>query len=96
MLVRLGVFILWLIHFLPFRVLVWMGNGMGVVMHALAKERREVALINLRLCFPDLPEKQHEKLVRDHFKMFARGLIERTDPTLCRYGRRRAVDSPAC
>ena len=29
MLVRLGVFILWLIHFLPFRVIVAIGNGLG-------------------------------------------------------------------
>jgi lauroyl/myristoyl acyltransferase len=29
MLVKLGVFILWLLHFLPFRVLVWIGTSLG-------------------------------------------------------------------
>ena len=31
MLVRLGVFIFWLIHFLPFRVIVAIGNGLGTL-----------------------------------------------------------------
>ncbi len=78
MLARLGVFLLWLMHFLPFRVLVWIGNALGLLLHLLAAERRRVATINLRLCFPDMGDKQRARLVRDHFKMFARGLIERT------------------
>jgi KDO2-lipid IV(A) lauroyltransferase len=78
MIARLGVFILWLVHFLPFRLIVAMGNGLGVVLHAVGKERREVALTNLRLCFPAMSEAQRKQLVRDHFKMFARGLLERT------------------
>lgn len=78
MMARLGVFILWLIHFLPFRVIVWIGNGLGLLLHVLAKERRQVALINLQLCFPDMSGAQRARLVRDHFKMFGRGLIERS------------------
>jgi KDO2-lipid IV(A) lauroyltransferase len=78
MIARLGVFVLWLVHFLPFRVIVAMGNGLGGVLHAVGKERRNVALINLRLCFPQMNEAQREKLVREHFKMFGRGLLERT------------------
>lgn len=78
MMVRLGVFILWLVHFLPFRVIVSLGNGLGSVLYAVGKERRIVAMTNLRLCFPDMREDEREKLVRAHFKMFARGLLERT------------------
>jgi KDO2-lipid IV(A) lauroyltransferase len=78
MLIRLGIFTLWLIHFLPFRVLVWIGSGLGVLLCAVSKERRQVGLINLRLCFPEMAELQREKLVREHCKMFARALIERT------------------
>jgi KDO2-lipid IV(A) lauroyltransferase len=74
---RLSVFILWLIHFLPFRVIVWIGELLGMLLHALVRERRRVATINLKLCFPDMPDKVRERLVRDHFKMFGRGLIER-------------------
>jgi KDO2-lipid IV(A) lauroyltransferase len=78
MIARLGVFILWLMHFLPFRVIVWIGDGLGVLLHAIGKERRQVALINLQLCFPEMSEAQRAKMVRDHFKMFGRGLIERS------------------
>lgn len=78
MLVRLGVFILWLLHFLPFRVLVWIGNTLGLLLYLLAAERRNVGTINLKLCFPDLSDEARKKLLRDHFKIFSRGLIERS------------------
>ena len=78
MLVRLGVFIFWLIHFLPFRVIVAMGNGLGTVLYPLAAERRKVGTINLKLCFPGLSDEARQKLLREHFRMFARGLIERS------------------
>ena len=78
MLVKLGVFILWLMHFLPFRVLVWIGTSLGSLLYLVAAERRRVGAINLKLCFPDLSDGARTKLLREHFKMFARGLIERT------------------
>lgn len=78
MMVRLGVFILWLVHLLPFRVIVALGNGLGVVLHAVGRERRNVAHTNLRLCFPQMSDAERDKLVRAHFRMFARGLLERT------------------
>ena len=78
MLVRAGVFLLWLIHFLPFRVLVWIGNALGLLLYAIAAERRHVASVNLNLCFPAMTEARRARLLRAHFRMFARGLIERT------------------
>lgn len=78
MLARSGVFLLWLIHFLPFRVLVWIGTTLGSLLYLIAAERRKVGTINLKLCFPDLSDEARKKLLREHFKMFARGLIERT------------------
>lgn len=77
MLARLGVFILWLIHFLPFRTIVAIGNGVGLLLYALSAERRRVGAVNLKLCFPELGDVERKKLLRDHFKMFGRGLIER-------------------
>jgi len=78
MLVRLGVFILWLMHFLPFRVLVAIGNGVGVMLYLLAAKRRRIGDTNLRLCFPYMPKEMRDALLREHFKMFARGLVERS------------------
>ena len=78
MLVKLGIFILWLLHFLPFRVLVWIGTTLGSLLYLIAAERRKVGAINLKLCFPDMSDEARTKLLRAHFRMFARGLIERT------------------
>ena len=75
--VRFGVFVFWLIHFLPFRVIVAIGNALGFLLYLLATERRRVGAINLQLCFPNLGEDARKKLLCDHFKMFGRGLIER-------------------
>ena len=74
---RFGVFLLWLMHFLPFRVLVWMSNSLGSLLYWLAAERRKIGEINLKLCFPEMSDEARKKLLRDHFKMFTRGLIER-------------------
>ena len=78
MLVRAGVFLLWLMHFLPFRVLVWIGSGLGSLLYLLGAERRRVGTINLKLCFPELSDAERKQLLRDNFKMFGRSLIERT------------------
>ncbi len=69
---------LWVMHFLPFSVLVWIGEVLGLLLYSVATERRNVGLINLGLCFPDMSAARRERLLREHFKMFTRGLIERT------------------
>jgi Kdo2-lipid IVA lauroyltransferase/acyltransferase len=78
MLTRFGVFILWLIHLLPFRIIVAIGNCLGTALYPLAAERRKVGDINLKLCFPDLSDRERKKLLRGHFRMFMRGAIERS------------------
>ena len=66
---RAGVFLLWLLHFLPFRALVWIGNVLGLLLHTLAAERRRVATINVQLCLPELSDAERARLVRDNFRM---------------------------
>jgi KDO2-lipid IV(A) lauroyltransferase len=78
MLTRFAVFMLWVMHFLPFRVLVWIGNTLGLLLYAVAAERRHVGAVNLKLCFPDLTDAQRARLLREHFKMFTRAMIERS------------------
>ena len=78
MLTRLGVFILWLIQLLPFRAIVALGNGLGWLLYYLATARRRIGETNLRLCFPEMSEVDRNKLLHEHFRMFTRGLIERT------------------
>jgi KDO2-lipid IV(A) lauroyltransferase len=74
---RLGVLLLWLLHPLPLPVLAWFGNATGVLLYLLAAERRKVATINLRLCFPKMGEAERTRLVRRNFMAFGRSFIER-------------------
>jgi KDO2-lipid IV(A) lauroyltransferase len=74
---RLLFLILWLLHFLPLAWLAPIGNAFGGLLHAIGKERRRVALTNLRLCFPQLSEAQREALARRHFAAFGRSFLER-------------------
>jgi KDO2-lipid IV(A) lauroyltransferase len=78
MLTRFGVFIFWLIHFLPFRIMVALGNSLGAIAYPFAAERRKVGDTNLRLCFPEMEITERKRLLHAHFKMFMRGLVERS------------------
>ena len=75
---RLGVFLLWLLHSLPLPLLAGIGNALGWLLYLFAAERRKVASINLRLCFPDMSEAERQRLVRRNFCAFARSLLERS------------------
>ena len=69
---------LWLLHWLPLPLLRALGWGLGRLLYALGRERRKVALINLRLCFPEMTEPEREALARRHFVAFARAVLDRT------------------
>ena len=73
---RLGLALIWLLHFLPLAALARVGTCLGAVLYALARARREVVLTNLRLCFPGLEEPPRRDLARAHFRAFARSLLE--------------------
>ncbi|HZX32487.1 MAG TPA: lysophospholipid acyltransferase family protein [Rhodocyclaceae bacterium] len=75
---RLLVALLWLLHWLPLPVLRAIGGFIGRILYVLGRERREVALTNLRLCFPDLGETEREALARHHFIAFSQAFIDRT------------------
>lgn len=77
MLTRLGLALLWLMHFLPLAVLAPIGRGLGRILYALGRERRNVALINLRMCFPQWTEERRRSIARRHVQAVARSLLER-------------------
>jgi len=68
---------IWLLHWLPLPLLAALGRGLGLLLHALAGARRRVALRNVQLCLPELPERERRALVREHFQWLARSLLER-------------------
>jgi KDO2-lipid IV(A) lauroyltransferase len=74
---RFGIFLLWLLHFLPLPLLATVGKAVGTLLFWFAKERRHVADTNLRLCFPDLTEAARRTLVKQNFQAFGRSLLER-------------------
>jgi KDO2-lipid IV(A) lauroyltransferase len=73
---RIGIFVLWLLHFLPLPVLAPIGQGMGMLAYALIGKRRRIARTNLRLCFAELSAAERERLLRAHFRAFGRALLE--------------------
>jgi KDO2-lipid IV(A) lauroyltransferase len=74
--IRLGLALIRLLHFLPLAVLARLGSALGALLYALARARRKVVLTNLRLCFPELQDDERRRLARRHFRVFARSLLE--------------------
>ena len=75
--IRVAIFGFWLLHFLPLAWLNPIGQGLGLLFYAVGRERREVARINLRLCFPAWSDVDREQRVRQHFRVFGRSFLER-------------------
>ncbi|MGH8750319.1 MAG: lipid A biosynthesis acyltransferase [Burkholderiales bacterium] len=89
MLTRIGLALVWLLHFLPLGVLAKLGEWMGMLLFMLGHERRNVARTNLRLCFPHWDEAKREIILRRHFRAFGRGLLEHG---ILWWGSRRSVE----
>ena len=76
MLTRLGLAVIWLLHRLPLRLLAPLGRSLGLALYALGRERRNIALTNLKLCFPHWSESERKRIARRGFQAFGRSLIE--------------------
>jgi len=61
---RAGLALFWLIGQLPWDWLLAAGRGIGRLGWYLARARRRVTLINLKLCFPELSEQERTALAR--------------------------------
>jgi KDO2-lipid IV(A) lauroyltransferase len=53
-----------------------LGRGLGRLVHAVARGRRGIVDINLRLCFPELSSEERKTLVRRNFESSAIALFE--------------------
>ena len=74
---RFGLFLLWLLSRLPWPLVRGIGKMIGLFFYLVSPHRRRIARINLRLCFPEVSEKQRRRLLREHFMATGRSLIER-------------------
>ena len=77
MLTRIALGLIWLAHWLPFGAIARIGRGVGWLAYRLAVPRRRVVLTNLRLCFPELTERERVALARRHFSALGRSFLER-------------------
>ena len=75
---KVMIFVLWLLHFLPLPILGRIGEAVGTLMYFAIPKRRRIALINLRLCMPELSETQRVALARRHFQAYSRSILERS------------------
>lgn len=72
----IGVGLLTLIAFLPFRLRLFWGSMLGKMLFVFAKERRYIVATNIKLCFPELNKTDQEQLVKNCFIENGRGLID--------------------
>ncbi len=73
---RLGLAVVWLLHLLPLAVLAPLGRALGLLLYAVAHERRQVTLTNLKLCFPEWGAAELTRVAREHFQVVARCFLE--------------------
>ncbi len=65
-----------LVAFLPFRILLALGQLLGKLIQLASKSRRRVVDINLRHCFADLPEAEREQIKNRCYKNIGVSLLE--------------------
>lgn len=63
---KLALAFLWLLRLLPLPLIHALAWLLGQVVYLLAKERRRVGLVNLRLCFPEMSPQARRRLIRRH------------------------------
>jgi KDO2-lipid IV(A) lauroyltransferase len=69
--------LMWLLHWLPLPILGRFGSAVGSLLFLLLRKRRHIALVNLRLCMPELSEAARVRLARQHFQSYSRSVWER-------------------
>lgn len=72
----IAVILLYAISWLPYRVQVWLGKGLGQLLKVLAKKRCHIAKRNIRLCFPDWTEIQRQQLFDKHLDSAGLAILE--------------------
>jgi Kdo2-lipid IVA lauroyltransferase/acyltransferase len=69
--------LVWLLHWLPLPLLALLGRAFGGLLHLAMRSRVHVARRNVALCFPEVPDPERRALVREHFALLGRSVLER-------------------
>lgn len=75
---------LWLVTRLPYSWQMAIGALIGRIAWLVARRRRHIAEVNIRLCYPRLSENKRAGLARAHFLSLGKGVVE---TALCWWGR---------
>jgi KDO2-lipid IV(A) lauroyltransferase len=65
-----------LLAMLPYGALLPLGQLIGLALYYASPGRREIARINLRLCFPEKPDAERERLLRENFASLGMAVCE--------------------
>lgn len=76
MMPRLGIALLWAVHWLPLSVQAFLGNQLGALLYYAARARRQIGKINLGLCFPEWTQPKRDIVLKRHFQVTTRAAIE--------------------
>lgn len=71
----LGVAVMWLLSLLPLPAIWLMGVLLGSLVHLFPSKLKKIAVINTRLCFPELGDAARRRLVRSHFRMLGVSIL---------------------
>lgn len=70
-----GLAVLRLLSFLPLPILAIVGYGVGLLFYVIGSSRRNIALKNIRVCFPELSLKQCRRINRQHYCLLGQSVF---------------------
>ena len=72
----LGLTLIRALGWLPFRAQMMLGRAFGAIAYAFARRERHVATLNIKMCLPEVDERERRRLVRAHFGSLGCSLFE--------------------
>lgn len=73
-----GVALLRFLVSLPYKVLIAIGYGLGLLASYIPTDRNRVVQKNLQLCFPELSDAEIDQLRKKHWRLLGRSLVEKS------------------
>ena len=67
-----------LLSILPYKLLVFIGYGLGYIAARIPGDRNRVVKTNLCLCFPELNTSEIDLLSKQHWRLLGRSLVEKS------------------
>lgn len=75
---KLGIGFMRMLSYVPLPLIRGFGAAMGVLLHTVARPRRHVVDVNLKLCFPDWTPQRRRRVARETFVHVAQAWLDRS------------------